>query len=106
MNDHAELIEKFIAGFEAVADDLDADEILDPIAWQLATGLANEYGRKEWRPVTQRTDAGDLDPLYARLPARFPPLYEHLVLSYRWADIELHSFTLFANPLGEGLGRL
>jgi hypothetical protein len=38
MNDHNELVEKFIASFAVVAETLDADEILDPIARQLATG--------------------------------------------------------------------
>lgn len=37
------------------------------------------------------------------MPARFPPLYEQLVLSYRWADADLGTFTLLANPPGEGL---
>ncbi len=106
MNDHAELIDKFIASFEAVADELFADQILDPVAWQLAPGPENAYGRKEWRPLAQRTDASELDPLYAKLPARFPPLYEQLVLSYRWADVDLQSFTLLANPPGNGLSGL
>jgi len=32
MNDHAELIDKFIASFAAVADELFADQILHPVA--------------------------------------------------------------------------
>ncbi len=44
MNDHNELVEKFIASFAVVAETLDADEILDPIAWQVANGPADEYG--------------------------------------------------------------
>ena len=46
MKDHNELVEKFIASFAAVADTFNADEILHAIAWQLATGPANEYGYK------------------------------------------------------------
>jgi hypothetical protein len=49
---------------------------------------------------------GLLDALYARLPARFPPLYEKLVLSYRWAQVYLPSFSLLANPPGPDLGSL
>jgi|SRR4029077_15438076 len=45
-------------------------------------------------------------PLYAKLPARFPPLYEQLLLSYRWAEVDLPSFTLLANSPGEGLSGL
>lgn len=52
------------------------------------------------------TDRGCLDPLYAKLPARFPPLYERLILSYRWAEVDLQSYTLLANPPGPDFSRL
>ena len=35
-----------------------------------------------WAPVKCATDPRQIDALYAKLPARFPPLYERLVLSY------------------------
>jgi len=47
-----------------------------------------------------------LDPLYAKLPARFPPLYEQLVLTYRWADVDLASYRLLGNPMGPNLSGL
>lgn len=47
-----------------------------------------------------------LDPLYAKLPARFPSLYEELILSYRWDEVFLPNFTLIANPPGEDLSGL
>ena len=47
-----------------------------------------------------------LEPLYAALPARFPPLFERLVLTYRWAEADLQSYGLLANPPGLGLGGL
>ena len=72
MNDHLELVEKFIASFAVVGETLDADEILDPIAWRLATG----------------------------------PSDEQLLLPYRWAEVDLQSFTLLANSPGEGLSGL
>jgi hypothetical protein len=46
MNDHAELIDKFIASFEVVAENLDVLETIEPIAAQLAVGPTNEYGAK------------------------------------------------------------
>jgi hypothetical protein len=52
------------------------------------------------------TDRSELEPIYARLPARFPPLYERLVLSYRWAEVDLGSFRLLANPPGSDLNGL
>jgi len=97
-----ELIDRFVLTF-AKLDSLRADQILDPVAWELAEGKPNESGRKAWRPVQYPTDASCLEPLYAVLPARFPPLYESLVLRYRWADVDLQSFTLLANPMGNNL---
>ena len=52
------------------------------------------------------TPRGALSGLYQRLPARFPPLYEQLVLSYRWAEVDLDLVTLLANPLGMDLSGL
>jgi hypothetical protein len=106
MNDHAELIERFIASFPFVARDLTFSEVLDPVAAQLAIGPVGEYGRREWRPIGVTTNPTELEPLYAKLPARFPPLYEQLVLSYRWADVDLRDYELLANPPGEGLRNL
>ena len=103
MNAHLELIEEFIASFPLVARDLSFSEVLHPAAAQLAIDSAAEYGRREWRPRRVTTDPTELAPLYAKLPARFPPLYEQLVLSYRWAEVDLQSFALLANPLGDGL---
>jgi len=97
-----ELIDRFVLSF-AKLDSLLADQILDPLAWELAKGEPNEFGSRAWRPIKFVTDPACLDPLYAVLPARFPPLYEFLILNYRWADVDLQSFTLLANPMGDDL---
>lgn len=97
-----ELIDRFVLGF-ARLDRLRTDQILDPIAWELAEGEPDESGRRAWRPVQYPTDPSCLEPLYAVLPARFPPLYESMVLHYRWADVDLRLFTLLANPMGDDL---
>jgi len=47
-----------------------------------------------------------LESLYDRLPFRLPPLYEHLILSYRWPQVDLETYTLLANPLGPDLSGL
>jgi|SRR5271154_1617130 len=99
------LVEQFVASFEKL-DEMSADESLDPISWRLAEGERNQYGRKTWRPANTTTDRSKLVPIYARLPAWFPPLYERLVLSYRWAEVELESFRLLAKPLGPDLNGL
>jgi hypothetical protein len=44
-----------------------------------------------------------LEAIYAKLPARFPRLYEKLVLTYRWAEVDLQSCRLLANPPGNDL---
>lgn len=47
-----------------------------------------------------------LEAIYTKLPGRFPPLYECLVLSYRWAEVDLQSYRLLANPPGPDLSGL
>ena len=45
------------------------------------------------------SDKSWLSPLTSRLPARFPPLYEQLILSYRWEhEVELGCLRLLPNP--------
>jgi hypothetical protein len=105
MSTDAELIDHFVATFERL-DDLSTSFELDPIAWQLAGGDFDEYGFKQWRPIQVRTDPSFLQELCANLPARFPPLYERLVLSYRWAEVDLGQFRLLANPPGSSLAGL
>lgn len=42
-----------------------------------------------------------LDPLYARLPGRYPPLFEQLVTAYEWeGEVDLGPFRLLPNPVG------
>lgn len=50
---------------------------------------------KVWRPIRVDTDPSALDPIYARLPARFPELFERLLLTYRWAEVHQDAFTMF-----------
>lgn len=99
------LLASFIGSFEEL-DEMEAVELIYPITWQLAVGNPNAYGRKKWRPIEVITEREYLDPIYSVLPARFPDLYERLVLSYRWADVDLQTFTLLANPPGPGLSTL
>lgn len=99
------LLEQFVAAFDKL-DDMAASPEWSPIAWELAVGDANELGWKRWQPLRVNTDPLMLEPLYAKLPGRFPRLYERLVLSYRWAEIDLKSYRLIANPPGADLSRL
>jgi hypothetical protein len=105
MKDPDFLLEQFVSCFEKLGDEMAAFRELDPIAWEFIGGGTDELGRRHWRPVKVTTDRSCLDPLYAKLPSRFPPLFERLVLSYRWADVDLKTFTLLANPRGPDLSR-
>jgi hypothetical protein len=74
-----------------------------PITRALATSEPDEYGMVTWKPRKTEPEPALLDPLYAKLPAKFPPLFERLLLSYRWAEIDLHKYRLLPNPPGADL---
>lgn len=99
------LVESLIASFDKL-DDMTVFEKIDPIGWQLVTAGTDQYGFRQWTPLKTETATSALDPLYAKLPAPFPRLFERLVLSYRWAEVDLQSYTLLANPPGPDLSGL
>ncbi len=100
-----ELLEKYVATFPNLSEML-AHETLFPIAWQLAVGDDDQYGYKRWRPIKVETSPSMLEGIYAKLPARFPKLFERMVLSYRWAEVEIGTYRLLANPPGPNLNGL
>ena len=95
------LVEEFVACWEKL-DGFHIGENLDNYASQFSTGEMTQLDEK-WRPVRQQSSSEMLDSLYAKLPARFPPLYEQLVLTYRWPAVDLGSYRLVGNPLGTDL---
>jgi hypothetical protein len=105
MSDWKHLLKRYVATFERL-DDMSADELLNPIGWMLAVGESDPYGFKQWQATEISTPDSCLQKLYAKLPGPFPPLFERLVLSYRWAEVDLHSYRLLANPPGQGLDGL
>ena len=82
----AQLIDQFVRAFEKL-DDLLSCRAIPP---ELDDGMDDsQWATPKWRPAAIVTDpAGSVD-VYERLPGRFPPLYEQLVLSYRWLEVEL-----------------
>ncbi len=76
----------------------------DPVAAQLAVDEPDDLGFKHWLPRRLTTDQTAIEQIYADLPARFPPLFEVLLRSYRWAQVDLRRYRLIANPPGPGLG--
>jgi hypothetical protein len=102
----AELIDQFVASFEKL-DEMSELRETNPIAWELRVSEPNdEWKWFEWRASKIITDRSHLDAVYQKIPARFPPLYEQLVLSYRWAEIDIESCRLLPNPSGPDLSRL
>jgi hypothetical protein len=97
------LVDRFVASFESLSDLLVTHESLDPVAWRLG-GECDHRGFKHWRPMKVETDRSLIEKIYAKLAARFPPLFELLVLSYRWAQVDLRLYELLANPPGPDLG--
>jgi hypothetical protein len=104
MNEQDALLEQFVGSFKKL-DDMAANKELFPIAWELRSGELNQIGWPLWKPARGDTERSCLEPLYAKLPCRFPPLFERLVLTYRWAEVEVGSCMLLANPLGPDLSR-
>jgi hypothetical protein len=100
-NRRQELIDRFVSSFEKL-DEMTAFPH-ETIALQFATSEPDEYGGLHWRPKKLQTNSAALQAVYAYLPARFPPLFEQLLLSYRWAEIDLVDYRLLPNPLGPGL---
>src|SRR5271155_3528045 len=105
MPKHEELIAQFVASFEKL-DHLAVFAGVYPIAKQLVVGEPDELGYTHWQPARVTAEPALLEPIYAKLPARFPPLFEQLVLSYRWAEVDLGSFRLLPNPPGADLSGL
>jgi len=100
------LLKGYIGAFAKLDEMALIDHGLSLPELQLTTGEVDQYDRKIWRPMQIQTDPSALEPVYAKLPARFPPFYELLVLSYRWAEVDLQSYRLLANPPGPDLSGL
>jgi hypothetical protein len=100
-----ELLRRFVDKFEELSGLL-FYPATDPVAREFRTGETDGWGPEEkWRPLQITTAPSALDGLRAKLPARIPELFEHLLLNYRWAEVDLDFFTLTANPLGNDLSR-
>ncbi|HEY2913919.1 MAG TPA: hypothetical protein VGK21_11210 [Candidatus Angelobacter sp.] len=100
MNDE-ELLATYVATFPKF-DDMLADEFSPPAAIQLAVESVDQDDQR-WKPIRVETPGSYLQEVYAELPCAFPPLFERLLLSYRWAEVDLDTYRLLANPPGNDL---
>ena len=101
MNDE-ELLETYVATFPKF-DEMLADEFSPPAAIQLAVGSVDQDDERLWKPIRVDTPESHLQEVYAELPGKFPRLFERLLLSYRWAEVDLDIYRLVANPPGHDL---
>ena len=104
MKDADALLGKFVGTFSKL-NEMSEPVTAYPMVAEFAVGAIDEFGWAEWQPAKVKTDPRFLDELYSKLPARFPPLFELLLLSYRWAEVELQLYTLLGNPPGLDLSR-
>jgi hypothetical protein len=104
MNDE-ELLEKYVATFSKL-DEMVVDIVWFPPAGALVVGDSDLDDFKHWQPARVNTPPSDLEEIYSKVPARFPRLFERMVLSYRWAEVDLGTYRLLANPPGPTLGGL
>ena len=96
---NSELLASFVEAFELLddrwvsqGDDTDGD---------MTSVLAapwDERGWSHWRPIgTDVPRTALTEDLSGLLPAPLPSLYEQLVLSYRWAEVDLGRLRLLPN---------
>ncbi len=97
-----DLLSTFVNSFRKF-DGLDFFPDLDPIAAALAAEEPDQDGIHRWQPRRSETDASSLEMVYANLPARFPSLFERMLLTYRWAEVDLGTYKLLPNPPGPDL---
>ena len=97
-----ELLKRYVAAF-AHFDDMVvfSDQSVDS-----SMIVGEEDGWRKWQPIRVQTLRTALDELYTQLQGRLPPLYERLISSYRWAQVEAGSHCLLANLPGEGFSGL
>jgi hypothetical protein len=95
------LLRRFVESF-AVFDQMAAWRELDPHAWGLRLGKPGPHGYA-WRPRRVHLPGSALESLHRCAQRRYPPLFERLLLSYRWAAVELPTCCLLASPRSRGL---
>jgi hypothetical protein len=101
------LIAEFVAAFD-VLDDLTVWSKDQTLPSELEAGFDDSrWAWQKWKPAKIRTSRAALDHFLSTYGIRFPELYENLLLSFRWLEVDLCGLArLFENPpgpLAEGL---
>jgi len=99
MNERAAMIKHLVDSFATLDGDLTNENVPE----LLRCGDVDKAGWSTWRPVRFSTPARHLVELYRLIPGPLPPLFEELLLSYRWLEVDLRLLRLRPNPPGPGL---
>ncbi len=97
---HGKILEQFIATFTILNSPLIFNGESTSFPHELQDGVDDSpWARQKWKPAQMSTPICKLQEIYMALPTHFPPLYEKLILAYRWLDVELGGLiTLLPNP--------
>jgi len=99
-----EMLARFVDAFEKLDDMLSCEAVPS----ELATGGGDgELTVRTWKPAPINTPATALESFYRQIPHSLPPVYEQLILTYRWLEVDLGSVVrLLPNPPGPDLTTL
>ena len=95
--DDRELILRFVSAFGRLDDLVSSSSAVHGDLSPLLLLPADPDDWTEWRPIPADLPREALQELYECVPGPLPPLYERLILSYRWAEVELVRLRLLAN---------
>jgi hypothetical protein len=96
------LLARFVSGFHrfdesVVPPDAAVDQFDDKTLAVRARSLERPLAEYDWRPVRIDAAHSALEELRRRLPGPLPPLYERLITTYRFREVDLGEFRLLAN---------
>lgn len=103
--DDAELIRRFVESFikydemTIVPREHPPNELSDGVTF-------DKFGFSTWCPVAIATPEAALEAIRSRIDGTLPNLYEQLVLSYRWLEVDLRDCCLLANEPADDLSPL
>jgi hypothetical protein len=89
MDHDADLLRRFVVAFLAfdgmrLGRDLDLDGDISVIV----AAPFDDRGWTDWRPVPAGLSSNALEEFYRHVPGPLPPLYERLIQSYRWTEVD------------------
>jgi hypothetical protein len=97
-SDDDDLLRRFVEAFPAFDGmRLGLDLELEGDITDIVAASFDERGWTEWRPARVDLPADALRELYRFVPGPMPPLYERLILSYRWTEVDVGQLRLLGS---------